>query len=138
MAVTLFFGLALIVIDIRVAWLVSGMIVAEFLGVRLLTPRRYEVFDDRVTIGFGGPLRFNIPISTIREARPISGWRDLARLNHRFATSKDNMVQIVRRHGWGVVISPSDRDLFLDRLNRILKRPDASGRIARIGRRQGQ
>ena len=72
-------------------------------------------------IVLGRPLAVNIPLATIKEARPAPGSKAFAYWGVRFATSLKNVVEIVRHRGLNFVISPSNRDLFLERLAEALK-----------------
>ena len=84
-------------------------------------PRRYQIFQDRLRIILGHPFAFNIPFSTIREARSTSGLKAFAYWGLRFATSSKGVVEIVRHQGWNVVISPANEGLFLEQLNQALE-----------------
>ena len=84
-------------------------------------PQRYQVFSDRLRIVFGGPFAWNIPFSTIKEARAASGSKAFAYSGVRFATSYKGVVEISRSRGCSVVISPSNKDIFLEQLNRAMQ-----------------
>jgi hypothetical protein len=84
-------------------------------------PRRYQVFNTKLRILLGWPLGWDIPLSTIREARAA---HDSARWIYRgvrLAVSSGTVVEIIRKKGWNVIISPSNRETFLERLNDVLK-----------------
>ena len=85
-----------------------------FIGLlfKLIMPRRYQVYNDRFRIVLGGPFAWNIPLSTIKEARVASGAKAFAYSGVRFATSSKGVVEIIRSKGCDVVISPSNREFF--------------------------
>jgi hypothetical protein len=119
------------------AYLVAGIVLlfyAVALGIALfgdallvalifyfVLPRRYQVFNTKLRIVLGWPLGWDIPLSTIRQAR---AGHDSARWIYRgvrLAVSSGTVVEIVRKKGWNVIISPSNRETFLERLNDVLK-----------------
>lgn len=81
-------------------------------------PRKYQVLDGKMRIVLGGPFRFDIPFDNLGTAREPEG----VSLGINFATcfSGKNAVEIIRRKGLSVNITPSDRDLFLENLNQAL------------------
>ncbi len=81
-------------------------------------PRKYQILDSKFRIVLGGPFSFNIPFSNLETAREPQG----ATFGINFATciSNERTVQIVRKKGWYVNITPTDRDLFLENLNKAL------------------
>lgn len=81
-------------------------------------PRKYQILDSKFRIALGGPFSFNIPFSNLETARKPEG----ATFGLNFATciSSDRTVQIIRKKGWYVNITPNDRDLFLENLNKAM------------------
>lgn len=81
-------------------------------------PRKYCILSSKVRIVLGGPFSFNIPFNTIETARIPKG----AAIGINFASSfsSKNAVQIVRRKGLNVNITPSDREAFLENLDKAL------------------
>ena len=81
-------------------------------------PRRYQVLDSKFRIDLGGPFSFTVPFSNLEAARAPEG----ATFGINFPTcfSNERVVQIVRKKGWNVNITPNDRDLFLENLNKAL------------------
>jgi len=97
-----------------------GMLLVVFLVVvlfRLLLPRRFQVFDDRLRIVMGGPLAITIPFSTITDAKAASGSKALVYGGIRLATSTRHVVEIVRKGRMNLVISPAHDEMFLEQLN---------------------
>ena len=81
-------------------------------------PRKYLILDSRLRIALGGPFYFNIPFSNLETARAPEG----ATFGINFPTcfSNERTVQIIRKKGWNVNITPGDRALFLENLNKAL------------------
>ena len=83
-------------------------------------PRRYQILEDRIKIVLGRPFSFNIGFDTVKETRGAGGGKALAYSGLRFVTSTKSVVEIVRNRGMNVVISPSNRELFLEELNKAV------------------
>ena len=81
-------------------------------------PRRYQILDNRLRIVLGGPFSFSVPFDNLEAARKPEG----ATFGINFPTcfSSDRTVQIIRKKGWYVNITPNDSDLFLEYLNKAL------------------
>ena len=84
----------------------------------VIFPRKYQILDSSIRIVLGGLFRFDIPFDNLETAREPEG----VSLGINFATcfSGKNAVEIIRRKGLSVNITPSDRDLFLENLNQAL------------------
>jgi len=121
LALTLVLGVILISDDIRVALVMFGVTLFDALLFKAILPRRFQIFEDRLRILLGGPLAVNIPFSNIADAKSVSGSKALAYKGIRFATSTHYVIEIVRKKGLNLVISPSKGDTFLDELNKALK-----------------
>ncbi|MBM4446471.1 MAG: hypothetical protein FJ023_03850 [Chloroflexi bacterium] len=83
-----------------------------------ILPRKYQILDSKFRIVLGGPFSFNIPFDNLETAAKPEG----ATFGINFATcfSNERTVQIIRKKGWNVNITPSDRDLFLENLKKAL------------------
>jgi len=81
-------------------------------------PRKYQILDSKFRIALGGPFSLSVPFDNLETARAPEG----AAFGVNFPTcfSTDRVVQIVRKKGWNVNITPNDRDLFLENLNKAL------------------
>ena len=77
-------------------------------------PRKYEIRPDMIRIVLGWPFTLSLPFSTIDEIRPARWYVTLAHGGLRLATSVKTPVLVVRRGRWDVVISPKDRQEFVD------------------------
>lgn len=98
-----------------------GVTAADALIFYFVLPKRYQLFDNKLRIVLGWPFGMDIRLSDIKEVRPSKGSDSLAMRRLKFATSSRTATEIVRRNGWSVVISPSDREAFIQRVNEALK-----------------
>jgi hypothetical protein len=82
-------------------------------------PRKYLILDSKFKVVLGGPFSFNILFSNLETATEPQG----ATFGINFVTCFSNrrVVQIVRKKGWYVNITPNDRSLFLENLNKALQ-----------------
>jgi hypothetical protein len=118
---TLIPGIVLFWYDTAGALAMLGVTALDALIFYFVMPKRYQLYDDRVRIVLGGPFGMDIRLSDIKEARPSKGSDSMAMRRLKFATSSRTATEIIRRSGWSVVISPSDREVFLERLNEVLE-----------------
>ena len=114
-------GVSLLFEDTGGAFAIFGAMVFNAVLFKIIMPQRYQIYSDRVRIVLGGPFAWNIPFSTIKEVRSASGAKSFAYGGVRFATSSKSVVEITRSKGCNVVISPYDRDIFLEQVNRAMK-----------------
>jgi hypothetical protein len=98
-----------------------GVTAADALIFYFVLPKRYQLFDNKLRIVLGWPFGMDIRLSDIKEVRPSKGSDSLAMRRLKFATSSRTATEIVRRNGWSVVISPSDREAFIQRVNEALE-----------------
>ena len=121
LALTFILGIFLLFEDTAAAWIMFGVTLFDALLFYTVLPHRYLIFQDRLRIALGGPFSLNIFLSTIKEVRPASGLKAFAYTGIRFATSSRSVVEIIRHKGWNIVISPANRDVFLEQLSYALK-----------------
>jgi len=117
LALTFVLGVILIFDDIGVALAMFGVTLFDALLFKAILPRRFQIFEDRLRILLGGPFAINVPFSNIADAKLASGSKAFAYWGIRFATSTHHVVEIVRKKGLNLVISPSHDDMFLEQLN---------------------
>ncbi len=81
-------------------------------------PRKYQILDSKLRIVLGGQFYFNIPFDTLESAGKPEG----VSLGLNFATTfiSEHVVEIKRKKGMTVNITPNDRDLFLENLNKAV------------------
>ena len=114
-------GLVLLFEDTEAAFTMFGVAVFDALLFKLIMPTRYQVHSDRIRIVLGGPFALNILLSTVKEVKAASGAKAFAYSGVRFATSSKNVVEITRTRGCNYVISPFNREVFLEQANSALK-----------------
>jgi hypothetical protein len=123
LAFTLVLGLAISSADITGTWVCLGATLFEVLLFWSITPRRYQIYQDRLRIQLGWPFAFNIALSSIKEAKKAPAYNAFAYWGIRFATSASNLVEIVRRGGMDIIISVADADTFLEQLDQARQLP---------------
>jgi hypothetical protein len=81
-------------------------------------PRKYQILDSKIRIVLGGQFSFNVPFDTLETAGKPEG----ISLGINFATTfvSQHVVEIKRKKGMNVNITPSDLDLFLENLNKAV------------------
>jgi hypothetical protein len=79
-------------------------------------PRHFQSFEDRLRIELGMPFAVNVSYNNIRKVRPASIEEAFVYWGMRFATSTKNLIEVVRKKGLNMVISPSDIKMFLEQL----------------------
>lgn len=120
LALTFILGIIFIYRDSEVALVMLGVTLFDALLFKAILPRLFQIYQDRVRIVLGGPLAINIPFSNIQTARAVSARKVFVYWGQRFATSTHSIVEIVPKKGLGWVISPANRDMFLEQLNQAL------------------
>ena len=85
-----------------------------------IMPRRFQIFEDRLRIVLGTPFAVNIRLSNISEAHLAPGGKALISSGIRFATSTNSVVEIVRKKGLNITISPQSGDTFVRELNHAI------------------
>jgi len=117
----LIMGLVLLFEDTEAAFTMFGVAVFDAVLFKLIIPQRYQIYSDRIRIVLGGPFALNIPLSTVKEVKEASGAKAFAYSGVRFATSSKNVVEITRTRGCNYVISPLNREVFLEQANSALE-----------------
>ena len=107
-------GVILIPIDVEGTYAMLGDTVLVGLIFYFVMPRRYQIFEDKIKIVLGGPFKINVPFSTIKELRAAEGYKTMVYSGIRYATTTRSPVEILRKRGRDIVISPADRDRFLE------------------------
>jgi len=81
-------------------------------------PRKYQILDSKIRIVLGGQFSFNVPFDNLE----LAGKPEGVSLGINFATTflSQHVVEIKRKKGMKVNITPNDRDLFLENLNKAL------------------
>jgi hypothetical protein len=99
-----------------------GVLLFVIILFRIILPRRFQVYDDKLRIILGGgPFAFNIPLRDIIEIKPRKGIQAFLYTGLRFATSTSHTVEINRKNGLNVLISPANDEVFIEHLNQARK-----------------
>lgn len=120
LALTLILGIIFIYQDTEAAVAMFGITLFDALLFKAILPRRFQIYQNKVRIVLGGPLAIDIPFSNIQTVRTVSARKVFVYWGNRFATSTHNIVEIVRKKGLAFVISPANRDMFLEQLHQAL------------------
>ena len=121
LALTLMMGIVFLPFDVVGALAMFGVTLFDALLFNAILPRRYQIYQDRLRIVLGKPFAVSVPFSTIKDVRPASGSKTFAYWGIRLATSSKSVVEIIRSKGLNIVISPADRDAFLEQLTQALQ-----------------
>jgi hypothetical protein len=84
----------------------------------VIFPRKYQILDSKIRIVLGGQFSFKVPFDTLETAGKPEG----VSLGINFATTflRQHAVEIKRKKGMNVNITPSNRDQFLENLNKAI------------------
>ena len=85
-------------------------------------PRGCQIRSDGLRVVLGWPFALNVPYDTLSEVRPAGTIDALAYPGLRFSTSVRTPVEVKRSRGVNIVVSPEDRQQFLEEVNRSLTR----------------
>jgi hypothetical protein len=101
--------------------IIALMVFIMYVTCFALRPTRYQIFNDRIRVVRGWVFHFDIPFSNIDNVTAAKS-KDLGFLNLNFINSfsSDNILQITRKHGAKVNITPWDRTPFLENLNKAM------------------
>ena len=84
----------------------------------LVFPREYQVYDDHLRIVLGGPFSVKIGFQNLKSVTITS--RTALTIN--FATRiTRSYVEIAKKKGAGIAITPADNGLFVENANRALR-----------------
>jgi hypothetical protein len=116
-AIPLIIAVILLAQDILGAAIMLGMTVFEAMLFWCILPKRFVVYEDRLKIVLGGPFSYTIPFLDIIEVRQAT--KDMAFIywGMRLGTSLHFQVEIERKNGLSVLISPSTENDFIEQLN---------------------
>ena len=114
---TFIMGINQISIDTKEAFSVFGVVLFEIILFGIILPRRFQILSDKLRIVLGGPFAINIPLSGIKEVRSRTGIKAFIYFGVRFATSSSHTVEIIRKKGLNMVISPTNDEEFIKQLN---------------------
>lgn len=79
-----------------------------------ILPRRYQVYEDHLRIVLGGPMSVKIGFNQIEAIEIASRFTLSVNYVTRFTR---NFVEINRKRGMNIAITPGDNDLFVENAN---------------------
>lgn len=119
--ITLGLGIYLLSIDVSASAIMFGVSVFDGLLFYLVLPHRYQVFEDRLRISLGRPFAVTIPFHAVKEIKLLPAGRSTVYTGLKMATSFKNVVEITRKTSSGVIISPVNRELFVEQINQVIE-----------------
>ncbi|MBN2077241.1 MAG: PH domain-containing protein [Dehalococcoidales bacterium] len=119
LAVPLIVAIVLLTQDILGATIMFGITVFDAILFWCVLPKRFLAYEERLKIVLGGPFSYTIPFRDIINVRQAT--KDMAWVywGLRLGTSQKFQVEIERKNGLGVIISPSMENDFIEQLNQV-------------------
>lgn len=119
LAVPLIVAIVLLTQDILGAAIMFGITVFDAILFWCILPKRFLAYEERLKIVLGGPFSYTIPFRDIINVRQAT--KDMAWVywGLRLGTSQKFQVEIERKNGLGVIISPSMENDFIEQLNQV-------------------
>ena len=116
-AIPLIIAIVVLPQDIQGAAIMFGVTVFDAILIWCILPKRFLVYEDRLKIVLGGPFSITTPFRDIIQVRQAT--KDMAWVywGYRLGTSTKFQVEIERKNGLGVIISPYMEDDFIEQLN---------------------
>jgi hypothetical protein len=84
----------------------------------LVFPREYQIYQDYLRIVLGGPFSVKVGFQNIKAIRITSRTGLTVNFVTRIAKS---YVEIAKKRGWSIAITPSANDSFVENANRALE-----------------
>jgi hypothetical protein len=84
----------------------------------LVFPREYQVYEDHLRIVLGGPFSVKVGFQNIKAIRITSRTGLTVNFVTRIAKS---YVEIAKKRGWSIAITPTANDSFVENANRALE-----------------
>lgn len=119
LAVPLIVTVVLLTQDTLGAAIMFGVTVFDAVLIWCILPKKFLVFEDRLKIVLGGPFSYTIPFRDIINVSQAT--KDMAWVywGLRLGTSQKYQVEIDRKNGMGVILSPSMEKEFIEQLNQV-------------------
>jgi hypothetical protein len=86
----------------------------------LIFPREYQVYEDHLRIVLGGPFSVKVSFANVKTIRIATGQIGLT-VNFVTRITR-SYVEVVKKRGWSITITPTDSDSFVENANRALNR----------------
>jgi len=118
-ASTFIAGIVLLAFEVIGAVIMFVATAIDAVVIRAVLPKRFEIYEDRLKIVLPGPFHLTIPFRDI--IRVGQATKDTAWIywGIRFSTSSKYLVEIERKNGMNVILSPSMEDRFIEQLEQV-------------------
>ena len=126
-AVPLIIAVVLLTQDILGAAIMLGLTVFDVVLFWCILPKKFVVYEDRLKIVLGGPFSITIPLRDIIQVRQATKDMAFVYWGMRLGTSLHYQVEIERKNGLSVIISPSLEERFIEQLDEARKNYSGSG-----------
>ncbi len=120
-AIPLIIALAVLPQDILGASIMFGVTVFDAILFWCILPKRFFVYEDRLKIALGGPFSITVPFRDIVQIRQATKDMAFVYWGYKLGTSLKFQVEIERKNGLSVLISPSMESEFIVQLNQARK-----------------
>lgn len=116
-AIPLIIAIVVLPQDILGATIMFGVTVFDAILFWCILPKRFLAYEDRLKIVLGGPFSYTVPFKDIINVRQATKDMALVYWGMRLGTSLKYQVEIERKNGLSVLISPSMENAFVEQLN---------------------
>lgn len=113
LGITFIPGLFLLSSEAETALWLLGLTAFDAILLKAVLPRGFRLYPDRLVILLGGPLKISISLANIEGVKALSAKQSSVYWGLQFATATATVVEIVRRRGLNMIISPENRDAFI-------------------------
>ncbi|UCD10159.1 MAG: PH domain-containing protein [Dehalococcoidales bacterium] len=117
-AIPLIVAIVLLTQDILGVAIMFGVTIFDTVLIWCILPKRFLVYEDRLKIVLGGPFSITIPFRDIIQVRQATKDMAFVYWGYKLGTSLKYQVEIERKNGLSVLISPSMENDFIEQLNR--------------------
>lgn len=121
-ALTLIPGLVFLLFSTELAIAMFVLSAIDALIFWIIVPRRFEIYENRLRIQLGWPVAANISLRNIGEAKPGHPGDIWVYWGIRLGTSTTNIVEIIRKKGMNIIITPENSEEFINQLNQAIAR----------------
>lgn len=121
LALTFILGIVYINQDTEASLVMFGITLFDVILFKLILPNRFQIFENKVKIMLGWFIAINIPLTTITEVKIVPYRKTIFYGGLRLAMSSKHVVEIKRKKGMDLVISPTNQDMFVEELNEVLQ-----------------
>jgi hypothetical protein len=116
-AIPLIIAIIVLPQDILGAAIMFGVTVFEAILFWCILPKRFVVYEDRLRIVLGGPFSITVPFRDLIQVRQATKDMAFVYWGYKLGTSLKYQVEIERKNGLSVLISPSMENEFIVQLN---------------------